>query len=138
VNDGYADFDAFLATLSSRKRKNIRKERAQANGFGGEIMELTGDAIQPEHWDAFWRFYQDTGNRKWGTPYLTRAFFDHAQEFLRDDILLVRKRYMGAIGAVLNTTPACTSSCVITAQSIMRSGTNWRGSRQARRARLRC
>lgn len=89
VNDGYADFDAFLATLSSRKRKNIRKERAQANGFGGEIMELTGDAIQPEHWDAFWRFYQDTGNRKWGTPYLTRAFFDHAQEFLRDDILLV-------------------------------------------------
>jgi len=89
VNEGYSDFDGFLASLSSRKRKNIRKERAQANGFGGEIIELTGDAIQPEHWDAFWHFYQDTGNRKWGTPYLTRAFFDHAQEHLRDDILLV-------------------------------------------------
>ena len=88
VNDDYADFDGFLASLSSRKRKNIRKERASANGFGGEIQMLTGDAIQPEHWDAFWRFYQDTGNRKWGTPYLTRQFFDIAQETLRDDMLL--------------------------------------------------
>ncbi|MBS1302130.1 GNAT family N-acetyltransferase [Loktanella sp. SALINAS62] len=89
VNDSYANFDAFLAALSSRKRKNIRKERAQAQDFGGTIVQLTGDAIQPHHWDAFWRFYQDTGNRKWGTPYLTRAFFDHAQKHLRDDMLLV-------------------------------------------------
>lgn len=89
LNDGYADFDAFLATLASRKRKNIRKERAQAQGFGGEIISLTGDQIEPHHWDAFWQFYQDTGNRKWGTPYLSRAFFDCAQESLRDDILLV-------------------------------------------------
>ena len=89
LNRGYEDFDAFLADLSSRKRKNIRRERAQAQGFGGEIVQLTGDAIQPHHWDAFWRFYQDTGNRKWGTPYLTRAFFDRAQETLRDDMLLV-------------------------------------------------
>ena len=88
VNHDYADFDAFLASLSSRKRKNIRKERRQANDFGGEIRMLTGDALQPEHWDAFWRFYQDTGSRKWGSPYLTRAFFDIAQERLRDDILL--------------------------------------------------
>ncbi|MCO8143905.1 GNAT family N-acetyltransferase [Rhodovulum tesquicola] len=88
-NRGYADFDAFLADLSSRKRKNIRKERATAQGFGGEIRHYAGDAIRPEHWDAFWRFYQDTGARKWGTPYLTRAFFDHAQETLRDDMLLV-------------------------------------------------
>lgn len=73
-NDGYASFDDFLATLSSRKRKNIRKERAQAQDFGGEIEVLTGDAIQPHHWDAFWEFYQDTGARKWGTPYLTRDF----------------------------------------------------------------
>ncbi|SEQ74286.1 hypothetical protein SAMN05428995_10773 [Loktanella sp. DSM 29012] len=89
VNNGYTDFDAFLNDLSSRKRKNIRKERATAQGFGGRIVQLTGDAIQPHHWDAFWRFYQDTGNRKWGTPYLTRAFFDHAQNSLRDDMLLV-------------------------------------------------
>jgi predicted N-acyltransferase len=88
-NRGYADFDAFLADLSSRKRKNIRKERETAAAFGGEIVSLTGDAIEPGHWDHFWRFYQDTGARKWGTPYLTRAFFDRAQETLRDDILLV-------------------------------------------------
>ena len=89
VNQGYEDFDAFLGNLSSRKRKNIRKERAQANGFGGVIHEFTGAQIQPEHWDAFWQFYQDTGSRKWGTPYLTREFFDIAQDMLRDDILLV-------------------------------------------------
>lgn len=88
-NNNYRDFDAFLDTMSSRKRKNIRRERAQANDFGGSIHTLTGDQIQPEHWDAFWVFYQDTGSRKWGTPYLTRAFFDQAQEHLRDDILLV-------------------------------------------------
>ena len=89
LNSGYRDFDAFLATLSSRKRKNIRKERAQANRFGGEIRVLTGDDIQPEHWDAFWVFYQDTGARKWGSPYLTRQFFDLAQRDLRDDIALI-------------------------------------------------
>jgi len=88
-NRGYPDFDAFLADLSSRKRKTIRKERQRANAFGGEISSLTGDEIEPHHWDAFWRFYQDTGSRKWGTPYLTRAFFDIAHEVLRDDILLI-------------------------------------------------
>ncbi len=87
-NDGYADFDDFLATLSSRKRKNIRKEREMAQAFGGEILALTGDAIRPEHWDAFWRFYQDTGARKWGTPYLTRKFFDIAHQTMADDMLL--------------------------------------------------
>ncbi|MFA8440963.1 GNAT family N-acetyltransferase [Yoonia sp.] len=89
VNNGYADFDAFLASLSSRKRKNMRKERNTANDFGGEIVELTGDQIQPAHWDAFWVFYQDTGSRKWGTPYLTREFFDLAHQYLRDDMLMV-------------------------------------------------
>ena len=89
LDDGYGDFDGFLAALSSRKRKNIRKERARAQAFGGQIVHLTGEQIQPHHWDAFWRFYQDTGARKWGTPYLTRAFFDRAQQTLRDDIVLV-------------------------------------------------
>lgn len=88
-NDGYADFADFLGTLSSRKRKNIRKERQQAQCFGGEIEFLTGESLQPHHWDAFWRFYQDTGARKWGSPYLTRSFFEEAQAHLRDDILLV-------------------------------------------------
>ncbi len=88
-NRDYPNFDAFLAQLSSRKRKNIRKERATAQDFGGEIVALTGDQIQPAHWDAFWAFYQDTGARKWGTPYLTRKFFEIAHETLRDDMLLV-------------------------------------------------
>ncbi|MFA5582523.1 MAG: GNAT family N-acetyltransferase [Paracoccaceae bacterium] len=88
-NPGYADFDAFLAALSSRKRKTIRKERATAQAFGGDIRALHGDDITPEHWEAFWRFYQDTGRRKWGRPYLTRAFFNHLHETMRDDILLV-------------------------------------------------
>lgn len=88
-NQGYADFDGFLAALSSRKRKTIRKERAEAQGFGGQIVALTGDAILPVHWDAFWEFYQDTGARKWGQPYLTRAFFDRAHAALRDDMLMV-------------------------------------------------
>ncbi|WP_127114723.1 GNAT family N-acetyltransferase [Shimia sediminis] len=89
LNEGYDSFDGFLTTLSSRKRKNIRKERERAHGFGGEIVALTGNDIRPEHWDAMWMFYQDTGARKWGTPYLERAFFDIAHETLRDDILLI-------------------------------------------------
>lgn len=88
-NAGYADFEGFLAALSSRKRKSIRKERRVAQGFGGEIVMRTGAQIAPHHWDAIWAFYQDTGARKWGTPYLTRAFFEIAHETLRDDVLLI-------------------------------------------------
>ncbi len=86
---GFGDFEGFLASLSSRKRKAIRKERATAQGFGGTIRALTGDQIEPHHWESFWTFYQDTGARKWGRPYLTRAFFDACQAHMRDDILLV-------------------------------------------------
>ncbi len=89
LNDGFADFDGFLAQLSSRKRKTIRKERLQAQGFGGRIEVVTGAEITPAHWDAMWWFYQDTGARKWGSPYLTRSFFDLAHEHLRDDVVLV-------------------------------------------------
>ena len=88
-NRGYGSFDDFLADLSSRKRKMIRKEREVAQSRGLTIRALTGSQIEPLHWDAFWQFYQDTGARKWGTPYLTRAFFSHAHETLRDDMLLV-------------------------------------------------
>ncbi|WP_103172212.1 GNAT family N-acetyltransferase [Paracoccus sp. SY] len=89
LNRGYGSFDDFLGALSSRKRKDLRKERARAQGFGGTIRHLTGDDLKPHHWDAFWAFYQDTGSRKWGRPYLTRAFFDCLQQTMRDDILLV-------------------------------------------------
>ena len=88
-NHGYGSFDDFLAQLSSRKRKMIRKERETARAHGLTIRALTGDQIEPAHWDAFWLFYQDTGSRKWGTPYLTRAFFDAVQATMRDDALLV-------------------------------------------------
>ena len=88
-NRGYPDFDTFLADLSSRKRKTIRKERETANAFGGTVEMLTGDQIEPHHWDAFWGFYQDTGARKWGTPYLTRAAFDHLHATMRNDMLLI-------------------------------------------------
>ena len=94
-NRGYPDFDAFLADLASRKRKTIRKERERAQAFGGDIVALSGDAIEPQHWDAFWRFYQDTGSRKWGRPYLTRGFFERVQAGLREDVLLVMARRRG-------------------------------------------
>lgn len=87
-NRGYASFDDFLAALSSEKRKNLRKERAKAQD-GVEIRALTGADIKPEHWDAFWVFYQDTGARKWGRPYLTRQAFDLIGERMADKVLLV-------------------------------------------------
>lgn len=87
-NRGCASFDDFLATLSSRKRKAIRRERARANE-GLRIESLSGAAIRPEHWDAFWLFYQDTGARKWGTPYLTREAFNLIGRRMADEVLLV-------------------------------------------------
>lgn len=87
-NQGYSSFDDFLATLSSRKRKTIRKERAAALQ-GLEVQHLTGAAIREEHWDAFWVFYQDTGSRKWGRPYLTREFFSLLGERMADRLLLI-------------------------------------------------
>ncbi|MEA3262438.1 MAG: GNAT family N-acetyltransferase [Pseudomonadota bacterium] len=87
-NRGYASFDDFLTALFSRKRKDIRKERAAAQE-GVEIRHLTGADIRPEHWDAFWTFYQDTGARKWGRPYLTREAFTLLGERMADRILLV-------------------------------------------------
>ena len=88
-NRGYQGFDDFLADLSSRKRKMIRKERETARASGLVIRALTGDGIEPQHWDAFWTFYQDTGSRKWGHPYLTRDAFRRFHDTMRDDILLV-------------------------------------------------
>ena len=86
-NRGYGTFDDFLATLSSRKRKAIRKERARAVE-GLAIRSLTGAEINEAHWEHFWHFYQDTGARKWGRPYLTRAFFSEIGQTMPDQILL--------------------------------------------------
>ncbi|PCD02271.1 GNAT family N-acetyltransferase [Sphingomonas spermidinifaciens] len=88
ANRNYSSFDDFLADLASRKRKNLRKERAAATG-GLTIRHLTGAEITEAHWDAFWTFYQDTGSRKWGRPYLTRAFFSMLSEAMGDRVLLI-------------------------------------------------
>ena len=87
-NRDYGSFDDFLDVLASRKRRAIRKERAAAQE-GVEIVRLRGDDIRQEHWDAFWIFYQDTGARKWGTPYLTREAFDLLGERMGGKILLI-------------------------------------------------
>ena len=102
ANAGYAGFEDFLAALSSDKRKNLRKERRAAQE-GVEIRHLTGDAIRPEHWDAFWQFYQDTGSRKWGRPYLTREAFTLLGERMAERILLVMAFVEGrAVAGALN------------------------------------
>lgn len=87
-NRGYTSFDDFLAALSSRKRKDLRKEREKAQE-GITIRSLRGADLKDEHWDAFWGFYQDTGQRKWGQPYLTRKAFSLLGERMADQILLV-------------------------------------------------
>jgi uncharacterized protein len=87
-NHGYASFDDFLGSLTAQKRKQLRKERARAVA-GLRIEQVTGAEIRPDHWDAMWAFYQDTGARKWGTPYLTRAAFDLMGADMADQILLM-------------------------------------------------
>jgi hypothetical protein len=101
-NEGYETFDDFLAALASRKRKAIRKERGRA-AEGLEIEHVTGAALTEAHWDVFWEFYQDTGARKWGRPYLTRSFFSLLGERMADETLLIlAKRDGHMIAGALN------------------------------------
>ncbi|MFC6620778.1 GNAT family N-acetyltransferase [Novosphingobium panipatense] len=101
-NRGYASFDDFLGVLSSRKRKDLRKERARAQE-DVEIRALIGTEIREEHWDAFWEFYQDTGARKWGRPYLTRQAFSLLGEAMADRMLMVLAFSAGeAVAGALN------------------------------------
>lgn len=101
-NRGYASFDDFLGALSSGRRKTIRRERREAQD-GLEIHRLTGADLTEEHWDAFFRFYMDTGSRKWGRPYLTRTFFSLLGERMADRVLLVMARRNGRwIAGALN------------------------------------
>jgi uncharacterized protein len=102
-NQGYSSFDDFLAALSSRKRKTIRKEREAALAGGIAIHTLTGAAIEKRHWDAFFRFYISTSDRKWGSPYLTREFFDLIGARMADRIVLVMAEKNGRpIAGALN------------------------------------
>ncbi len=88
INRGYKSFDDFLSSLTSRKRKKIKSERRKAQEQV-TIKRLRGDDIKPAHWDAFYQFYLDTSARKWGRPYLTRAFFDAIHESMGEQVLLI-------------------------------------------------
>ena len=102
-NAGYATFEDFLTALSSRKRKAIRRERKEALEPGIEVAWLTGSDLTEAVWDAFFAFYMDTGSRKWGSPYLTRAFFSIVSEKMRDRILLIMAKRGGRwIAGALN------------------------------------
>jgi uncharacterized protein len=95
TNAGYKDFGDYLAALNSRKRKAVNKERREAMAPGLEIDVLTGADLQPKHWDAFYRFYLATSDRKWGSAYLNRKFFALIGERMADKIVLVMARHSG-------------------------------------------
>jgi uncharacterized protein len=91
-NQGYQSFEDFLAALNARKRKQIRRERRDVLDSGLEIETLTGSDLETKHWDAFFRFYMSTSDRKWGSAYLTRAFFDLLGARMPDKVVLVMAR----------------------------------------------
>jgi len=95
TNDGYGSFQDFLNALSSRKRKNIRKEREAVAAQGVTMRVVTGDDLKTEHWDAFYRFYRNTTDRKWGWDYLKRPFFSYLHERMADRVALVLAEHEG-------------------------------------------
>lgn len=94
-NEGFGSYDDFLATLASRKRKALKKERREALAPGITVDWLTGKDLTEAAWDAFFAFYMDTGSRKWGRPYLNRKFFSLISERMPEDILLVMAKRGG-------------------------------------------
>jgi predicted N-acyltransferase len=108
-NQDYESFEGFLAALSSRKRKAIRRERRAALEDGIKIEWVSGRDLTEAHWDAFFRFYMNTGSRKWGTPYLTRECFSLLGERMADELLLVlAKRHDAYVAGALNVIGADT------------------------------
>jgi hypothetical protein len=102
-NRGYDSFDQFLGELSSAKRKTLRKERASVREAGVTFDWLTGSDITEAHWDLFFKFYMDTGSRKWGSPYLNREFFSRLGQGLAQQTLLVMAKKDGrTIAGALN------------------------------------
>lgn len=103
VNQGFSTFDDFLRSMTSRKRKLIRRERRDALADNISIRLLTGDDITEAHWDVFFDFYMDTGSRKWGHPYLTREFFSLVGQSMGERILLILCERAGrSIAGALN------------------------------------
>lgn len=102
INRGYSSFEDFLAALTSRKRKMIRRERREAQQ-GLEILRLSGADLRAEHWDRFFDFYMDTGGRKWGSPYLNRDFFELLHQRMADRCLIILALESGqAVAGALN------------------------------------
>jgi len=102
-NAGYATFDDFLATMSARKRKTIKRERRDANAAGLRFVALRGHEIQARHWAAFYKFYTSTVDRKWGSAYLTKSFFPLLSERLGDRVVLMMAEHDGsAVAGALN------------------------------------
>jgi len=102
-NNGYTDFEGFLGALSSRKRKVLRRERRDANAAGLTFHTLTGSDITESHWDAFYRFYHSTVDRKWGSAYLTRRFFSLLGERLGHKVVLMYAENAGVpVAGALN------------------------------------
>jgi predicted N-acyltransferase len=102
-NRGYETFDDFLASLNSRKRKAVRKERRAATADGIDIRALSGDEIETRHWDAFYRFYRDTSDRKWGSAYLNREFFERLHATMGERVVLIIAHSEGhPVGGALN------------------------------------
>ncbi len=102
-NRGYETFDDFLASLASRKRKAIKKERRSVAESGVRLRALTGGEIEPRHWDAFYRFYRATTDKKWGPSYLTREFFHLLGKTLGERVVLIVAEWQGEpVGAALN------------------------------------
>ena len=91
-NRGYGAFSDYLDALISKRRRQIARERRQLEYEGLEIERLTGKALSSEHAATMHRFYLGTLDRKWGMPYLTRAFFDEVFHTMGDRILLVLAR----------------------------------------------
>ena len=103
TDDGYGDFEGFLAALASRKRKAVRKERREALSGGLTIEWLTGKDVTEAAWDAFFAFYMDTGSRKWGRPYLNRRFFSLLSDRMAENVLLIMAKRDGRfIAGALN------------------------------------
>lgn len=94
-NEGFGTYDDFLATLASRKRKALKRERREAVSAGITIEALSGSDLTEAVWDGFFGFYQDTGSRKWGRPYLNRAFFSQVGAAMGERVVLIMARRAG-------------------------------------------
>ena len=88
-NPGYRDFDDFLETLNTRKRKKLRRERRRVQEDGIEIRVVHGDEADEEQWRMAHHFYRSTFEKKWGVPTLNLGFFQELAHTMGRQIVLV-------------------------------------------------